>query len=138
MKKTITAVAMDLLSAEVQASFWRLQCKPCLGKVEFHNTRGLLLPHEQTENVGEGKGVGLWKKRKSIFPGREEVVFCFKDWNSLSIFFRMGNFYAFCREEKKLTEKEIGEVIVIRFFLVAYEFCDTSYIYIIDLLWQEM
>ena len=53
-KKTITAVAMDLLSAEVQASFWRLQCKPCLGKVEFHNTRGLLLPHEQTENVGEG------------------------------------------------------------------------------------
>lgn len=66
MKKTITAVAMDLLSAEVQASFWRLQCKPCLGKVEFHNTRGLLLPHEQTENVGEGKGVGFWKKRNSI------------------------------------------------------------------------
>jgi len=50
----------------------------------------------------------------------------------------MGNLYTFCREEKKLTEKEIGEVIVINFFLVAYEFCDKSYIYIIDLLWQEM
>lgn len=67
-KKTITAVAMDLLSAELWASFWRLQCKPCLEKVEFHNTRGLLLPHEQTENVGEGKGVGVWKKRKTVFP----------------------------------------------------------------------
>lgn len=69
MKKTITAVAMALVSAEVRASFWRLQCKPCLGKVEFHNTRGLLLPHEQTENVGEGKGVGLCKKRQ-YFQGR--------------------------------------------------------------------
>jgi len=66
VKTTIPAVAMDLLSAEVQASFGRLQCKPCLGKVEFHNTRGLLLSHEQTENVGEGKGVGFWKKRNSI------------------------------------------------------------------------
>lgn len=49
----------------------------------------------------------------------------------------MGNFSTFCREEKKVTEKEIGEVIVTRFFLVAYDFCDKSYIYIIDLLWQE-
>lgn len=48
----------------------------------------------------------------------------------------MGNFSTFCREEKKLTEKEIGEVIVIHFFLVAYDFCDNSYIYIIDSLWQ--
>lgn len=71
-KKTITAVAMDLLSAEVQASFWRLQCKSCLRKVEFHDTRGLLLPHEQTENVGEGKGVRPWKKRKIVFPRKEK------------------------------------------------------------------
>lgn len=48
----------------------------------------------------------------------------------------MGNFSTFCREEKKLTEKEIGEVIVIHFFLVACDFCDKSSIYIIDLLWQ--
>lgn len=63
---------MDLLSAEVQASFWRLQCKSCLRKVEFHDTRGLLLPHEQTENVGEGKGVRPWKKRKIVFPRKEK------------------------------------------------------------------
>lgn len=66
---------MDLLSAGVQASLWRLQCKPCLGKVEFHDTRGLLLPQEETENVGEGKSVGPRKKRKTVFPRKGKSSF---------------------------------------------------------------
>lgn len=49
----------------------------------------------------------------------------------------MGNFSTFCREEKKPTEEENGEVIVIHFFLLACDFCDKSYVCIIDLLWQE-
>lgn len=49
----------------------------------------------------------------------------------------MGNFSTFCKEEKELTEKEIGEVIVIPFFLIAYDFCDKSYIYVINLIWQR-
>lgn len=49
----------------------------------------------------------------------------------------MGNFSTFCREEKKLTEKEIGEVIAIHLFLLVYDFCDKSYIYKINLLLQE-
>lgn len=49
----------------------------------------------------------------------------------------MGNFSTFCREEKKVTEKEIGEVIVIHFFVVANDFCDESYVCIFNLLWKE-
>lgn len=79
MKKTITVVAMDLLSAEVQASLWRLQCKPCSGKVEFHDTRGLLLPHKETENVGEGKGIGPWKNRDTISKEGVKKLFCLKE-----------------------------------------------------------
>lgn len=50
----------------------------------------------------------------------------------------MGNFPTFCRVEEKLTEKETEEVIVILFFLVASDFCDESYICIIDLECQEI
>lgn len=50
----------------------------------------------------------------------------------------MGNFSTFCREEKKLTEKEIGEVIVISFFLIVYDFCDKSYIDMIDFYGKKM
>lgn len=105
MKKTITAVAMDLLSAEVQASFWRLQCKPCLGKVEFHNTRGLLLPHEQTENVVEEKGVGLWKKRKTVNPRKgKSSLLLLKVKNSLYIF-QNGQFLYFLQRGEKGNRK---------------------------------
>lgn len=67
--KLLTAVAMAL-SAEFQASFWRLQCKPCLRKVEFPNTRGFLLPHEQTENIGEGESVDSGRRERQYFQGR--------------------------------------------------------------------
>lgn len=44
----------------------------------------------------------------------------------------MGNFSTFCREEKKLTASEIGEVIVIHFLLVVCDFCNASYISIVN------
>ena len=77
------------------------------------------------------------RRERRYFQGRRKLVFCFKVLRIFSIFFRMGNFSTFCREEKKLTEKEIGEVIAIHLFLLVYDFCDKSYIYKINLLLQE-
>lgn len=95
--------------------FW----KPCLGKVAFPNTRGLLLSPEQTENIGEAKRCWTRGAQKDGVSKEGESSLLLQRLRIFSIYFlRMGNFPTFCRVEKKLTEKETEEVIVILFLNV--------------------